>query len=54
MFDLMVLYEWKPGIPPERIEHHFRKIRALPAKVPGLVALRIGLKTMGFGPGVDG
>jgi hypothetical protein len=54
MFDLMVLYEWKPGITPERIDHHFRLIRALVGKVPGLVALRIGPRTLGFGPTAEG
>ena len=53
MFDLMVMYEWKPGLPAERIEHHLRKIRALEGKVPGLVAIRIGPKTVGHGPNVE-
>jgi hypothetical protein len=53
MFDLMVLYEWKPGTTPQRVEHHFRKIRALAGKVPGLSAIRVGPKTMGHGPGVE-
>ena len=54
MFDLMVLYDWKPGVTPERIEHHFKLIRALVGKVPGLAALRVGPRTFGFGPGNEG
>jgi hypothetical protein len=54
MFDLMVLYEWKPGITAERIEHHLRLIRALVGQVPGLIALRVGPRTFGFGPTSEG
>jgi hypothetical protein len=54
MFDLMVFYEWKPGVTPARMEHHFALIRALVGKVPGLVALRIGPRTFGFGPASEG
>ena len=54
MFDLMVLYEWKPGLDTARIEHHFHLIRGLVGKVPGLVAIRVGPRTFGFGPGSEG
>ena len=54
MFDLMVTYEWKPATAPARVEHHLRLIRALAGKVPGLVALRVGPKTFGFGAASEG
>ncbi len=46
-FQLMVLYAWKPGIGPERIAYHAAKIRALPAKVPNLLAARFGPRLLG-------
>jgi hypothetical protein len=53
-FDLLVLYRWKPGVTPERIAHHIRKIRGLNGRVPGMVEVRIGPQTMGFGPASQG
>ena len=46
-FQLMVLYDWKPHIGEERIAHHARKIRALPALVPGLIEVRFGPRLCG-------
>jgi hypothetical protein len=51
-FQLMVLYEWKSGICPERIAYHARKIRALPGKVPNLLEARFGPRQLGH-PDVD-
>jgi hypothetical protein len=49
-FTLLVLYEWKPHITPERIEVHFTRIRGLAGNVPGLIEVRVGPRTFGFGP----
>jgi hypothetical protein len=46
-FQLMVLYEWKAGIGPERIAYHAAKIRALAGKVPNLCEARFGPRLLG-------
>lgn len=46
-FQLMVLYDWKPGISSERIACHAAKIRALPDQVPGLLEIRFGARICG-------
>jgi hypothetical protein len=53
-FDLLVTYRWKPGNTPERIAFHAEKIRRLNGRVPGLLAVRIGPRTLGFGPAAEG
>ena len=49
-FTLLILYEWKPGISAQRIEHHLAKIRALAGRVPGINDVRVGPRTIAFGP----
>lgn len=51
-FQLMVLYDWKPGVTAERIAIHAARIRALPELVPGLLAVRFGPRCCGH-PAVD-
>ena len=46
-FQLMVLYDWKPHIGPERIAWHAAKIRALPTIVSGLIEVRFGPRQCG-------
>lgn len=46
-FHLMVLYDWKPGVEPERVAYHAAKIRALPSLVPGLIEVRFGPRLCG-------
>jgi hypothetical protein len=53
-FDLLVLYRWKPGVAPDRIDFHLKKIRAMNGQVPGLLDVRIGPRTLGFGPAAEG
>ena len=52
-FTLLILYEWKPGVTPPRIEEHFARIRALAGNVPGLRDVQIGPRTVSFGPDAD-
>ncbi len=51
-FQLMVLYDWKPGIDAERVAHHARRIRALATLVPGLIDVRFGPRLCGH-PAAD-
>lgn len=46
-FHLLVRYDWKPGIGPERIAVHAARIRDLPARVPNLLSARFGERCCG-------
>ncbi len=52
-FELMILYHWKPDIAPERIEQHLNRIRKLPGRVPNLLRVSVGPRTLGFGAGSE-
>ncbi len=38
----VVLYQWKPGTPQSRIDHHLTELRALMGKVDGLLSVTGG------------
>ena len=46
-FQLVVLYDWKPGVTPARIAWHADRIRALPRAAPGLIEARFGPRLCG-------